>query len=112
MGRCGHVPVLGRRDESKRQGLRDDVGQVMKRKVVALALAGIFPGLGQLYNREWLKGAAFVVAGLGLSWLLGRALPGDLEALASAAVDASALWALGLLLAVWLWSVVDAWRRA
>ena len=84
----------------------------MNRRVVALILSGIFPGLGQLYNRQWLKGAAFVVAGLVLSWLLTRALPGDLEALSSASVDPSTFWALGLLLAVWLWSLVDAWRGA
>ena len=84
----------------------------MNRKVVALVLSGIFPGLGQLYNRQWLKGAAFVVAGLVLSWLVGRALPGDLDALAAAPLAPGVLAALGLLLAVWVWSVVDAWRRA
>ena len=84
----------------------------MNRRVVALILSGILPGLGQLYNRQWLKGTAFVVAGLGLSWLLTRAVSVDLEALSSVSVDPSAFWALGLLLAVWLWSLVDAWRCA
>ena len=87
----------------------------MNRKVVALILSGIFPGLGQLYNRQLLQGAAFVVVGLVLSWRLGRVLPalsGDLEALVWAPVDPSTLWALGLLLAAWVWSLVDAWRRA
>jgi hypothetical protein len=79
-----------------------------RRQVIALVLAGIFPGLGQLYNREWLKGAAFFGAGAVLSWRLGRMLPGDLLPW----LEAGLLVPLGLLLAVWLWSLVDAWRVA
>jgi arabinogalactan oligomer / maltooligosaccharide transport system permease protein len=79
---------------------------------MALILSGVFPGLGQLYNRDWLRGAAFLIAGVLLSWLVTRALPRDLEVLASAPLPAIALGALALLLAVWIWSVVDAWRRA
>ena len=44
---------------------------------VAFILSGIFPGLGQLYNRQPAKGAAFVVAGVVLSWLFLRAAPSD-----------------------------------
>ena len=84
----------------------------MSQKLVALILSGVFPGLGQLYNRDWLRGAAFLIAGVLLSWLVTRALPRDLEVLASAPLPAIALGALALLLAVWIWSVVDAWRRA
>jgi len=84
----------------------------MNRKLVALILSGVFPGLGQLYNREWGKGAGFMLAGLVLSWLAKRALPGDLDALMSAPLPATVLGALVLLLAVWIWSLVDAWRRA
>ncbi len=84
----------------------------MSRKLVALILSGVFPGLGQLYNRDWFRGAAFLIAGALLSWLVTRALPRDLEVLASAPLSAIALGALALLLAVWIWSVVDAWRRA
>ena len=84
----------------------------MNRKLLALILSGVFPGLGQLYNREWGKGGGFVLAGLVLSWLAMRALPGDLDALVSAPLPATVLWALVLLLAVWIWSLVDAWRRA
>src|SRR2546428_230937 len=46
-----------------------------RRKTVALVLSGIFPGLGQLYNRQPFKGAVFVALGLVLSWLTGRAVP-------------------------------------
>ncbi len=84
----------------------------MSRKLVALILSGVFPGLGQLYNRDWLRGAPFLIAGVLLSWLVTRALPRDLDVLASAPLPAITLGALALLLAVWIWSVVDAWRRA
>jgi hypothetical protein len=84
----------------------------MSRRVVALVLSGFFPGLGQLYNRQWLKGTAFAVAGVLLSWLAMRGLPGTLEALASAPPDRTVLGESGLLLAIWVWSVIDAWRVA
>jgi hypothetical protein len=81
-----------------------------RRKIVALILSGIFPGLGQFYNRQPVKGGAFVVAGVVLSWLSGRALPPDLLAPNPLAVELVVV--LCVLLAVWLWSVVDAWRLA
>lgn len=81
-----------------------------RRKIVAFILSGIFPGLGQFYNRQPLKGAAFVVAGVVLSWLSGRAVPVDLLAPHPLGIDLIVL--LCLLLAVWLWSLVDAWRVA
>ena len=84
----------------------------MNRKLLALILSGVFPGLGQFYNREWIKGAGFVIAGLVLSWRLTSALPRDLDAMVSTPLTAGVLGALVLLLAVWVWSVVDAWRRA
>lgn len=84
----------------------------MSRKLVALILSGVFPGLGQLYNREWAKGGAFVIAGLVLSGLVTRALPRDLETLASAPLSARTLGVLALLLGVRAWSAVDALRQA
>jgi hypothetical protein len=33
-----------------------------KSNQLALILSGIFPGLGQFYNEDWVKGAAFFVA--------------------------------------------------
>ncbi len=81
-----------------------------RRKTVALVLSGIFPGLGQLYNRQPFKGAVFVALGLVLSSLTGRAVPTDPQALAR---PGTALLApLVALLAVSLWSVIDAWRVA
>ena len=78
--------------------------------MVAFFLSSVFPGLGQFYNRQALKGGAFLVAGIALSWLIGRAVPTDLMALASAPVGTDAILLLSLLLAIWLWSAIDAWR--
>ena len=60
----------------------------MSRKLVALILSGMFPGLGQLYSRDWTKGSAFVLADVGLSWVVTRRSR-----------------------VIWIWSV-DAWQRA
>jgi hypothetical protein len=81
-----------------------------RRAIVAFFLSGVFPGLGQFYNRQPLKGGAFLVAGGALSWLIGRMVPTDLMALASASVGADAILLLCLVLAIWVWSAIDAWR--
>jgi hypothetical protein len=86
------------------------VNPTSRRKIVAFILSGIFPGLGQFYNRQPVKGAAFVVAGVVLSWLSGRAVPADLLAPHPFGTDLLVL--LCLLLAVWFWSLVDAWQVA
>lgn len=80
-----------------------------RRQVIALMLSGIFPGIGQLYNRQPVKGAIGVVLGLVLTWAAARAAPADPVALAS---GADVLGPLLALLAVWVWSLVDAWRAA
>ena len=92
--------------------MRSKLGLVESRprKVIALILSGIFPGLGQFYNRQHPKGAVFLVAGAILSWLLGRAMPTDL--LTPIRLGADLIVPLCLLLAIWLWSIVDAWRLA
>jgi hypothetical protein len=81
-----------------------------RRQVVGFILSGIFPGLGQLYNREYLKGVLFLSAGAVLIWLLGRATPTDLLALAQPSTTLILL--LATLLAIWLWAIIDAWRVA
>jgi uncharacterized protein DUF5683 len=101
---------------------RDVNGSTRRRKVVALVLSGIFPGLGQFYNRQPWKGTVFVVAGGVLSWLAGRAVPVDLLVqdllLAQNPLPAQNLLGvalilpLSLLLTVWFWSLIDAWRVA
>ena len=80
------------------------------RAAVAFILSGVFPGLGQLYNREFWKGGGFLVAGAVLTWLFGRALPSDVMVLLSRPLGKDALALMCLLLAVWIWSVIDAWR--
>lgn len=81
-----------------------------RRQVIALMLSGIFPGIGQLYNRQPVKGAIGVVLGLVLTWAAARAAPADPVALAQP--GAGVLGPLLALLAVWVWSLVDAWRAA
>jgi hypothetical protein len=98
---------LGGREASDRS-MTNPTGR--RRAMVAFFLSGVFPGLGQFYNRQALKGGAFLVAGVALSWLIGRMVPTDLAALASASVGTDAILLLCLLLAIWLWSAIDAWR--
>src|SRR3989442_12891758 len=81
-----------------------------RRKIVALVLSGVFPGLGQFYNRQPIKGVVFLGAGIVLSWVLGRAVPTDPHALAQ--TGAALIVLLCVVLALWLWSIVDAWRIA
>lgn len=87
---------------------------IRRKKVMALVLSGIFPGLGQFYNRQHVSGALFLLAGIILSWLLGRATPADPMALARPGFrpGADLIVPLLVLLAVWVWSLVDAWRAA
>ena len=81
-----------------------------RRQVLGFILSGIFPGLGQLYNREYLKGVLFIIPGAVLTWLVFRAIPADLLAVAQPNPRLALL--LVLLLAVWLWAIIDAWRIA
>jgi hypothetical protein len=91
-----------------------------QQKVVAFILSGIFPGLGQFYNRQHAKGIAFLVVGAALFWLMLRAAPTDSASLLAMLGDGSAtpapVWTIVapalVLLVVWLWSVIDAWRAA
>lgn len=81
-----------------------------RQQLIALILSGVFPGLGQFYNRELRKGAVFLVAGIVLSWFLSRAVPTASLTLIQPAPDL--LVPLCLLLIVWLWSITDAWHVA
>ena len=97
-------------------------GSTPRRKIVALVLSGIFPGIGQFYNRQPVKGAVLVIASVALSWLAGRAVSADLllqrlSWVQNPPPEQSLLWVslilpLGLLLVVWFWSLIDAWRVA
>lgn len=78
--------------------------------MIGFILSGIFPGLGQLYNREYLKGVLFLMPGAVLSWLASRALPADVFAMTQPNTTLTLL--LAPLLALWLWAIIDAWRVA
>ena len=80
------------------------------RQLIALTLSGIFPGLGQFYNHQPLKGIGFVAVGVVLSWLAGRAVPDDL--LAMKPLGMALILPIGALLIVSCWSLIDAWRGA
>src|SRR5262245_54564564 len=58
------VPARGmnerKRLPARRQVADDRAMTAAPRKLVALILSGIFPGLGQIYNRQPIKGAAFL----------------------------------------------------
>ncbi len=89
----------------------------VRQKGLAVLLSGIFPGLGQLYNRQMGKGIAFL---LGASILATTfLLQVDPEALQKSAMTGlppanfGQLLLLGLLLfALLLWSLIDAARSA
>lgn len=83
-----------------------------RRQWVALVLSGIFPGLGQFYLRAWGKGAAFLVAGGVATWAFGRLV--SVEDLLGGLLPhpLATLGVLLALLAVFLWSIVDAWISA
>jgi Family of unknown function (DUF5683) len=79
-------------------------------QAIALILSGVFPGLGQFYNRRYVKGGIFFVAAAALSWFTGREVPVDPLALTQPRVEL--VLPLLTLLGLWLWSIIDAWRSA
>lgn len=84
----------------------------LRRQWVALILSGVFPGFGQLYLRAWGKGAAFVIAGVVASRALGQ-LVSVQDLLTGLLPYPGATLGLTLaLLALYLWSSVDAWLSA
>jgi hypothetical protein len=84
---------------------------------VAALLSGLLPGLGQLYNRQWAKGAGFFLAIVILDAAFGVSADA-LKLLQSAAagvptVDAGTLVLRMLpMLGLAIWSIVDAARSA
>lgn len=84
---------------------------------VAALLSGLLPGLGQLYNRQWAKGAGFFLAIVILDAAFGVSADA-LRLLQSAAagsptVDAGTLVLHMLpMLGLAIWSIVDAARSA
>ncbi len=87
---------------------RTDLGS-RRRQWIALILSGVFPGLGQFYLRAWWKGAAFFLAGGVVTWALGEMLSVEDLLAGTLPNPLAALTLLFALLAVFLWSVIDAW---
>ena len=84
---------------------------------LAAFLSAVFPGLGQFHNGQVLKGLGFLIAALALLALLLRVT--DLNALQQSALSGVPPENIGqlflmsvLLLALVLWSIVDAGRVA
>ncbi len=84
----------------------------VRKKTTALVLSGIFPGLGQLYNRELIKAALFAAPSVGLSWRVTQAVSVDPLAPIERGASPTVILAMLTLLAIWCWSVIDAWRGA
>jgi hypothetical protein len=83
-----------------------------RRQWIALILSGVFPGFGQLYLRAWMKGGVFIVAGVMASWALGQLVSVE-DLLTGLLPHPGATLGLTLtLLALYLWSSVDAWMFA
>ena len=82
------------------------------RQWVAVILSGVFPGLGQLYLRAWGKGVVFLIAGAVATWVLGDLISIDDLLTGALPHPLVVLGALVVLLAVFIWSVVDAWVSA
>ena len=80
-----------------------------RRQWVALILSGVFPGLGQIYLHAWVKGAAFFVVGGVAMWSLGETV--SVQDLLNGILPhpLATLGVLLALLAVFLWSIADAW---
>jgi hypothetical protein len=88
-----------------------------KNPTLAGILSGLIPGLGQLYCRQWAKGAAFLIGGVVLDGALGVS-SGFMTLLQGVAAGAPPPDSLGILLrslplfALAVWSIVDAVRTA
>jgi hypothetical protein len=77
----------------------------MKNNILAAALSAILPGVGQLYNHQWLKGMGFLTAVLVLSASMRRRMILEEPSLIAMLVVVT-------LFAIAIWSVVDAYRSS
>jgi tetratricopeptide (TPR) repeat protein len=107
---------------AERQRLRDTAAlmlqhppspQQQRRNVmIALVLSGLFPGLGQFYNHEAVKGTLLVLGSLICLWAGGDALFRLFFTVAtthaSGAVNSFGAWFGLLWFVLWIYSVIDA----
>lgn len=81
-------------------------------RVLAMTLSGLFPGLGQLYNREPWRALAFFAAGVLTGFGPWNPLDIDIDIDDPVRGLRNVLLASLPFMAVALWSVIDAYRRA
>lgn len=80
--------------------------------ILAAFLSGLFPGLGQLYNRERLKALLFLAGGLLTAFGPFSPVDVDIDLNDPAAGMRKVLLASLPFLLIALWAVLDAYRRA
>jgi len=82
------------------------------RPLLAAVLSGLFPGIGQLYNRQFRKGALFVTAGIvaGFGPFSPAAAHLDLDN-PTVALEKTLITSIPFIV-INLWAVVDAYRVA
>lgn len=97
----------GGTESAEREGRRS-----RRSPVLAMMLSGIFPGLGQLYNREPRKGLLFGVGAVLTGFGPLSPLDVDIDLGNPAAGLRMVLLTSVPFLVVALWSVVDAYRAA
>ena len=81
---------------------------------IAGILSGILPGLGQFYNRQWLKGVGFLLGTLIVDGVLG-VTAGMIKFFQSGAPPENTgqfLFGSLIILALVIWSITDAARTA
>jgi hypothetical protein len=84
----------------------------MKSPRAAAVLSAIFPGLGQFYNRQWFKGIGFFVGSGVLSGMVTERFPVEELMAGNTSHAGKVLGPLLVLLALLVWSMVDAYRSA
>jgi hypothetical protein len=82
------------------------------RPLLAAVLSGLFPGIGQLYNRQFRKGALFVTAGIvaGFGPFSPAAAHLDLDN-PTVALEKTLITSIPFIV-INLWAVIDAYRVA
>jgi len=87
---------------------------VSKNPWVAGILSGVLPGLGQFYNRQWLKGVGFLLGTMVVDAVLG-VTAGMIKFFQSGAPpENTGLFLFGsvMVLGIVIWSITDAARTA
>ncbi len=83
------------------------------RRIVAPLLSLFLPGVGQLYNRNWLKGILFILVVMLFSgWLRREMIVKGANSAAALTHSPYVVLALIVLLGFGIWSVLDAYRTA